>query len=252
MKKLKLKKINKKIRFKILIFSIALIILVSLFALSIIGRKINAKMLAFAEMEVSKISKLIVNKAVSNSVVEGMDVEKLFIIEKNSDNDIQLIDLNPQYVNKILSDISDTIIKYFQELEKGYSSIIDIKNNLITNTDISSRKEGVIFEIPIGIISNNAFLSNVGPKLPIRISFNGELESSLKTEIQNYGINNAVITVSVNISVSEQILMPITSKQITICNDIPIAVKIIQGKIPNYYLSGLSENSKLYAIPFNS
>ena len=64
---------------------IALIILDSLFALSIIGRKINAKMLAFAEMEVSKISKLIVNKAVSNSVVEGMDVEKLFIIEKNSD-----------------------------------------------------------------------------------------------------------------------------------------------------------------------
>ena len=250
LKKLRLKKNNKTTKFKILFLTIIFMLIAALLVLNILGKKINDKILVFAEAEVSKLSKLIVNKAVSDIVIESMDIERLFIIEKNSNNDIQLIDFDPQSVNKILSDISDTIIEYFEELENGYSSIIDIKNNLITNTDISSQKEGVIFEIPMGVVSNNALISNLGPRVPIRISFNGELESSLKTDIQNYGINNAVITVSVNISVSEQILMPITSKQITISNDIPIAIKIVQGKIPNYYLNGINENSNLYTFPF--
>ena len=251
LKKLKLKKKTKLTKFKILLLTIFFMIMLTLLVLNIVGKKINNKILVFAEAEVSKLSKLIVNKAVSDAVTKTMVVEKLFIIERNSDNDIQLIDFDPRYVNRILSDISDTIIQYFEELEAGYSTIIDIKNNLITNTDISSEKEGIIFEIPLGVISNNALLANLGPKVPVRISFNGELESSLKTDIQNYGINSAVITVSANISVSEQILMPVTSKQITISNDIPIAIKIIQGKIPNYYLNGFNENSNLYTIPFD-
>ena len=45
--------------------------------------------------------------------------------------------------------------------------------------------------------------------------------------------------------------MPITSKKITITNDIPIAVKIIQGNIPNYYLNGLSGNSNMYTFAFD-
>ena len=252
LKRLKLKKKNTHTRMMVLILTIVFIVLVTVLLLNIIGSKVSDKIIIFTEAEISKISKLIVNKAVSEAVIEEMDINKLFIIQKNSDNDIQLIDFDPEIVNRILSAISDSIVEYFEELEKGDSSIIDIKNNLITNTDISSEKEGIIFEIPMGVISNNPLLSNFGPKIPIRISFNGELESSLKTDVENYGINNAIITVSVNIKVSEQILMPVRSKQITISNDIPIAIKIIQGRIPNYYLNGLSENSNLFTLPFNS
>lgn len=251
LKRLKLKKKNTHTRMMVFILTIVFIVLVAVLSLNIIGSKVSDKIIIFTEAEISKISKLIVNKAVSEAVIEEMDINKLFIIQKNSDNDIQLIDFDPEIVNRILSAISDSIVEYFEELEKGNSSIVDIKNNLITNTDISSEKEGVIFEIPMGVISNNPLLSNLGPKIPIRISFNGELESSLKTDVENYGINNAIITVSVNIKVSEQILMPVRSKQITISNDIPIAIKIIQGRIPNYYLNGLSENSNLFTIPFN-
>ena len=251
LKRLKLRKNRKSIKFKILILTLFFIFIGAVFLINIIGKEISDKILVFAEAEVSKISKLIVNKAVNDSVVENMDVEKIFVIEKNSNNDIQLINFNPKYVNQILSDIADTITDYFEELEHGYSTIVDVKKNLITNTNILSRKKGVIFEIPMGVLSNNPFLSNIGPKIPVRLTFNGELESSLKTEVQNYGINNAIITVSVNINVSEQLLMPITSKKITITNDIPIAVKIIQGNIPNYYLNGLSGNSNMYTFPFD-
>ena len=76
-------------------------------------------------------------------------------------------------------------------------------------------------EIPSGIISNNAILNNLGPKIPVRLSLSGELESYVSTNAENYGINNAIIKISVNIKVSEQIILPITTKKITIENTIP-------------------------------
>ena len=254
MQKKKLKK-RKKCRFKkieILILTFILAFICLCFVFCWLNKKVNDKIMLFAEADVNKLSKAIVNKAVDNVVIDQMATNNLFEIEKNSNNDIQIIDFNTQTVNKILSDITNNIMNYFEELEKGNSTVIDIKNNLVTNTSTLSDKEGVIFEIPIGMVTSNAFLSNLGPKIPVRISLNGEVESCVKTKVENYGINNAIITVYVNIRVSEQILLPVASKKITIENDIPIAIKMVQGSIPNYYFNGLNSNSAFLTIPSDS
>lgn len=202
-------------------------------------------------IEVNKLSRNIINKAVNETVLKELETDKLFIIEKNLKGDIQLIDFDALYVNKILSSITENIEKYFYELENGYSSIIDIKNNLVTNTDITSKKKGVIFEIPMGVATKNPIFSNIGPKIPIKLSLSGDLESCIKTTTQSYGINNSVITVYVNIKVNEQVLLPLITKRNTVSNDIPIAIKVIQGNIPNYYFNGVESNSSLYNMPTN-
>ena len=252
LRRIKLKHKRKKSRISKFIIVTFLIIVVAFLIIDFVGKRISEKMIDFTMIEVNKISKIIVNKAVNETVLNELDTDNLFVVERNINNDIQLIDFNTLYVNKILSSISNNVIKYFEELEDGYSSIIDIKENLVTNTQISSNKKGVIFEIPIGVISNNPLFSNIGPKIPIKLSLNGDLESSIKTKTENYGINNSIITVYVNIKVNEQIILPITTKQNIISNDIPIAIKIIQGNIPNYYFSGINSSSNLLSVPFNS
>jgi len=87
--------------------------------------------------------------------------------------------------------------------------------------------------------TNNALLSNVGPKIPVRVSLSGEMESNIKTEIEEYGINNSVLKIIINVSVSEQIILPLLSKKITVDNDVPIAIKMIQGQIPDYYINNI-------------
>ena len=199
-------------------------------------QKINNKILLISEIEVSKISKTVINESVNKTISDNVDISELFHIEKDNAGNIQMIDFNSQVVNEMLDVVNENVKKYFIELENGKSSIVDVRNNLITNTAIVSSKQGIIFEIPIGMLSNNAFLSNVGPKIPVKVSLSGEMESNIKTEIEEYGINNSVLKIIINVTVSEQIILPLVSKKITVDNDVPIAIKMIQGQIPNYYL----------------
>ena len=43
----------------------------------------------------------------------------------------------------------------------------------------------------------------------------------------------------INVEVYEQVILPFTTKRVTINTDIPIAVKLIQGEIPSYYFNNL-------------
>lgn len=53
----------------------------------------------------------------------------------------------------------------------------------------------------------------------------------------------------VTIEVTEKVILPMITDNITIVNEIPVSYKIITGKIPTYYGGSLSKNSSLYTIP---
>lgn len=239
MKKLKLKKKNVNYRCVLFLITVVTMIIIISVIICHIGRKINNKILLISEIEVSKISKTVINESVNKTISDNVDISELFHIEKDNFGNIQMIDFNSQVVNEMLDVVNENVKKYFVELESGTSSIVDVKNNLITNTQIISSKQGIIFEVPIGMASNNAFLSNIGPKIPVKVSLSGEMESNIKTEIEEYGINNSVLKIIINVSVSEQIILPLMSKKITVDNDVPIAIKMIQGQIPDYYIDKL-------------
>lgn len=209
----------------------------------------NFKVEEFSVIEAEKIAKYIVNYAVEESILEDNSLEELYTTYKNEKNEINLIDFKSYKVNGILNKITERVLELFQELENGKSSILNLEQNLIQNEKILNYKKGIILEVPTTIISNNVLLQNLGPKIPIRLSLIGEIESSVTTSVTEYGINNAMITTNVNISVSEQILMPFTTKKITIHNKIPISISIVNGKVPSYYGGILNSTSTLLQIP---
>ena len=235
MKKIKLRK--KSTDYRVCIFFVTVVFMFSIiiFFVYFLGKKVNEKILAISEIEVSRISKTIINESVNRTVSDNVDIKDLFHIEKDTFGNIQMIDFDSKEVNEMLDIINENVKKYFIELENGSS--MENTNNLITNTLITSSKKGIVFEIPIGMASNNPFLSNIGPKIPVKVSLVGEMESNIKTEIEEYGINNSVLKIIINITVSEQIILPLVSKKVTVDNDVPIAIKMIQGEIPEYYIN---------------
>ena len=95
------------------------------------------------------------------------------------------------------------------------------------------------FYVPSGIIFNNTLLSNIGPKIPIKLKLVGNVTSGIVNEVKEYGINNSLITISMEISVELKVILPLTTDYINITNYIPLAIKLIQGKVPVYYGNGL-------------
>ena len=84
----------------------------------------------------------------------------------------------------------------------------------------------------------NGLISNVGPKIPIKVILIGDVNSTISSNVKDYGINNVLIEVKVNVNVSVLVSVLLNSKKVNVNISRVIAMKIIQGDIPNYYLSG--------------
>lgn len=69
-----------------------------------------------------------------------------------------------------------------------------------------------------------------------------------KTKVTNYGINSALIEVNLQIKIKEKVILPITTKEIEVISNTPIAIKLIQGTVPNYYSNGINKN-ETFSIP---
>ena len=74
------------------------------------------------------------------------------------------------------------------------------------------------------------------------------METKVNTNIKNYGINNAIIEITLDIIVKEEVILPINTEEIKVTQTIPIAIKIIEGSVPSYY-SGEINKSSTFSIP---
>lgn len=233
---------RKKKKTNVLIITLMIIFICTYFVIDFIGRVLGNDLIKYAEVEVERIARYVVNYAVTTENIKELEFNNLFIVSKNSDEEIQTVDFDPVVVNNVLNAITETVIAHFKAIEEGKLDVIDLSNSFLINTDIDKLKQGIVAEIPIGVVTGNALLSNLGPKLPVKLSIAGEIESQLETEVKYYGINNALITVYVNIKVSEQIYMPIATGKVVISQKIPVVIKLMQGVVPNAYFGNLDSS----------
>ncbi len=228
---------------KIVAISI-LIFISSIINIWIINIKSKQKIEDYSHMIASKITKYIVNNAYVREKVNYYANDIYDIIKDSDTNEIKNIIYDSGVINDLLNSITDRVYKMFDMLEYGDLSKLNIRENILTTSN--KKNNGIILEVPIGLITNNYIFSNLGPHIPIKLSLTGEFESYISTDVVEYGINNAMITIYINIKVSEQITIPFITKKVDIENKIPIFMSLVNGKIPNYYIGGFSKNSNIY------
>ena len=101
---------------------------------------------------------------------------------------------------------------------------------------MDSMQNTIVFKMPLFAPLNNVFLSTKGPKIPIKFLVLGAVLSNIRTELENYGINNALIKIYIDIEISTKVILPINSENVTINQTNILAIKIIQENIQKYYL----------------
>lgn len=231
MKKIHLKKIK-----PLNILAIFIIIfLISIFLIfSYIKSKIMPSIFKYGSIEAKKFSSIIINNAIDKYMTDKIDITKLFTVTTNN-TEINSIDFNTSLINKYLTQTTKNIQKNLKYIEQGNLKKVEYQADLLDNYKKEDLKNGVIYYLNSGFIFNNPIFSNLGTQIPIKIALTGDIVSNISTEINNYGINNAIIKVYVNLKVTEQIILPFYNKGITIKNKVPIAMKIVSGNVPNYY-----------------
>lgn len=241
-------RLKKRIKFKNSILIFILLIISIFLAFRFINLKINPVLLDYANMEARKLASIIINDAI-NKNFNDINVDELFIITKE-ENEIKAIDFNPIIVNQVLTNTTTLIQTNLKYLEQGKIELLNLNTDALIDYNTDKLRQGIIYEIPSGVIFGNSFLANIGPKIPVRFSLVGDIVSYVNTNVKDYGINNALIEVNIVLELSEQLILPFVTDKITIDTSIPVALKLIQGTVPNYYLNGL-QNSPAITLPIS-
>lgn len=242
---LKLYKKRKNSKLGLITILIFLSLSVSFFFIIYLSKKINPIFMSYAESETRKLMTLVINKSLTKELTLKDEIDNIYHITKSNNEDIQIIDFDSKEVTKFLNNITNLIQNNLKAIEEGNIDLIDLEENTLDKYDKDLLKKGIIYEIPILAATNSSLLSNIGPRIPVRFYLIGDVTSNVETEVKEYGINNALVKLSIRINVSGKVNLPFVSENVTVDMVIPVSMKIIQGKIPEFYLDGFKSTSNL-------
>ena len=233
-----------KKRFNIFIALIILSFVLSIIMILYSGKRLEKVIVRYATAETERIASVILNDVVDLDD-EIFDNDFYEIIKDNNGN-INLIDFNSKEVNSILKVINDRAMERLIALEKGNSEDLELSDSL-KGTKLTYLKDGIVCDIPLGVLLNNSLLVNFSTSIPIRFSFIGTVSSNIFTDVKEYGFNNALIEVGVEVTIKEKITMPHSTETIPITTRVNLVTQIVQGKVPEYYNNSFTTSSSSFS-----
>ena len=204
---------------------ILFIVIVSFIEIKYFSHKSETILLDYSSNKITNIINEIINESINNKIYRYKYNDIIKIDGQNNEN-ITSIDFDNEIVNSMLYMVSDEILGKIKLLESNNYDNLNLKY-------ISSNDK--VYYVPYGVIYGSSILSNLGPKIPFKISLVGSTNNETKINVEEYGINSSKVEVVLNINFKMMVLLPFKSKEIVINKTIILDSKIIQGKVPDYY-----------------
>ena len=216
----------------------------ALYLTSLAGKGLEQVIINYATVETERIANVILNDV--TFIDEDFLDEDLFEISRDNDGNIELINFDTKTTNKLLKEINDKAMKRLSAIEKGDTTDLELSDSL-KGTRLTFLEDGVVCDIPIGSLFHNGLIVNLTASIPIRFSFVGTVSSNIVTDVKEYGFNNALIEVGIEVTIKEKITMPHSTKSIPIKAKVNLTTQIIQGNIPDYYNGSFTTTSPTFA-----
>lgn len=202
---------KKKIRQKIKKITPFLgLMVVSFITCYLVWTSIDPVFETLCKTEAKGIATIITNEQ-STIVMEEHTYDEFFNIQKDENGKIQMISANILTINAITSDIA---IKIQEGLDNDSKRQVDIAMGSATGIKI---------------------LSGFGPRVNIKISTAGSVDTNLKSEFIAQSINQTLHRVYLEVECKVNILTPFSTIQDSIFNQVVLAENVILGEIPSTY-----------------
>ena len=201
------KKINLSKEYKLVLAVLITAILTVCYLVKTIGPTFNQLCLN----EAKSVATQIVHETI-DEVMEKYGYNDLVTLVKDKEGKIVSIQANIAIINKIISQIS---LKIQDKIDNT------------PNRDIYIR---------LGSFTGVKLLSGRGPKVPIRISSIGNINTEVMSEFTSTGINQSIHRIFTNITCKIEVLTPFNTISNEIEEKIILAENVIIGNIPENYL----------------
>ncbi len=189
------------------------------------SNRITPRIENIASKETHQFIQILINHT---SFTQNIDSHKLYKKENNS------ISFQMNYINDIASNYVNNLEETLLRLEEG---TYQKKEKSPYNKKLLkiNKQKGIIAQIPIGALTNNIFLQNIGPSFSIKYKTLSLTSSNIDKKIKNYGINHLAISIDLNITIVLQVIVPLYHEHFKENYTIPLVYEIIEGEIPSWY-----------------
>lgn len=194
----------------ILILIIAILVMINML------RAIDPIFERVCKDEAISVITLEVNKITTDNMEKYKDNE-IITIKQDENGNIQLLQVNSRPLNNMISDITRDIQSSLEENDKANS------------------------HIPFGSITGIKWLSGIGPKIPIKISLSGTINTKIRNEFDDAGINQTIHRLYLDIICDVNILTPYEVMKTEITSELILSENVIIGGVPNVYLNSNSD-----------
>lgn len=202
----------------VIIISLLILIFLIIYLFNIVENNLQPTIVQMAEAKANLIANEAIHKVLYDKVLANVNYSDLVHVHKDSQQRITMMQANTIKISRIVSQAN-----------------LEIKESL-------RHLEDETFQIPLGSALNSQILANYGPRINVKIIPVGTVHISFHDEFEQAGINQVRHILSLDITSTVKIVVPLVTKEISVDNRIPIAETIIVGEVPQTYF-GLSNNN---------
>ena len=230
---------------QILVLGLFLVAFLTVFFFIKFNQKITPKLLRVAEASIDKLNETIITNFKVKDMYPMVDLANAILLTKNAKDEIISVDFDLETVYKSLSLITEYLQRSVED--------VGVRQKILSyyNDEISSELDRIVLTIPIGVASDSLYLNNLGPRIPVSISYMGYVSSSVRIKLEDYGINNVLISIFIDCSLTNKFIVPSIEKDINHSYSILVASKIIQGVVPEYYGGAIETKSSILNVPIS-
>lgn len=185
----------------------------------------------YGKLEIERFNQLVITHSY---FTDQKQYDDLVIIERNENNEIELIDFDMIKVNQLASAIVLDIENTYAKIEEGSYQAKDESSYQRRLEEVS--QTGIVATLSLNTLFHlPSFL--LLPSIPLAYKHLSSVGSSVVKKVENYGVNHVMIELSIEIKMNIAMVYPFFEQYHTQVISIPILLEIFQGQVPLFYSS---------------
>lgn len=227
----------------VLLWTMIIFVGVLMYSFYIIDQKIRPSIADIAEEKTIEFATRTINAAVKST--ENISFDDLVETRFDNNGNVSVMGWNAEAVNRALRTATERAEYFLYGMNKGQQFNVDENDfpelELGDTVGELAAKDPTVIEIPLGRVTGNSVLSNLGPKIPIHFEIVGSLRSDVIHEVKEFGVNAVLFEIYIPVKVNIQIIIPFSTTTAEVSTKVFIDSGVIMGDVPEFYNAGGSE-----------
>ncbi|MCF3943251.1 sporulation protein YunB [Oceanobacillus alkalisoli] len=214
----------------VIIFAISILV-----SIMVIDKGIKPTLMEIATEKTNEFATRAINRAVS--FTEDYDFSDIANITYDNNGNVAAYSPDAAAIGEINRNATNRVEEYFHRLNRGDPIFHEDEEPFEFEEGATDRilDDPTLVEIPLGQVTGNTVLANLGPRIPINLEVIGTVRTDITREQTEFGINGVWISFYLTVEADVQVIIPFTSDVTTVTAEIYIDGGAILGDVPDFY-----------------